>query len=156
MKMESELTNTAGSGRPTVRFTAFLPFIFRWEGGYDNDPDDPGGETKYGIDHRSHPGVDIKKLTREGAATIYWSEYWLRFRCEELPVPLGEAFFNACVNCGAKRAKILLAEADCDAARFLAAQEAFYRRLVTAKPALRKFLHGWLNRTADLKRYLGL
>ena len=32
-----------------------------WEGGYVNDPKDPGGETKYGISKRAHPDVDTKK-----------------------------------------------------------------------------------------------
>ena len=30
------------------------------EGGYVNDPADPGGETRYGISKRAHPDVDIK------------------------------------------------------------------------------------------------
>lgn len=143
----------------TPRFNAFLPFIFRWEGGYDNDPDDPGGETKYGIDKRSHPEVEIKKLTREGAARIYWHEYWVANGCEGLDRPLGEVFFNACVNCGAGRArKLLAATPDGPAQRraeaFLRGQEAFYRRLAAQRPSLAKYLGGWLNRTADLREWV--
>ena len=136
------------------RFAEFMPFIFKWEGGYDNDPDDPGGETKFGIDKRSHPDVDIKALTREQATAIYWREYWVKFGCEWLAQPLGEVFFNACVNCGAGRARALLNDpaSPHTADGFLDSQEAFYRRLVSARPALRKFLKGWLNRTADLRR----
>ena len=93
----------------TKRFLEFIPFIFKWEGGYDNDPDDPGGETKFGIDKRSHPDVDIRNLTREGATGIYWRDYWERNACERMLSPLGEVFFNCCVNCGAGRARKLLA-----------------------------------------------
>ena len=142
----------------TRRFLEFIPFIFKWEGGYDNDPDDPGGETKFGIDKRSHPDVDIRNLTREGATAIYWRDYWVKHGCEWLDQPLGEVFFNACVNCGAGRARTLLAAITTTpptATAFLEAQEAFYRRLVTARPALKKFLKGWLNRTADLQRTVG-
>ncbi len=135
----------------TKRFVEFIPFVFQWEGGYDNDPADPGGETHYGIDKRSHPGVDIKALTRSGAQEIYWREYWVRYGCEALPYPLGEVFFNCCVNCGAGRARKLAGLAH-DAGRFLDEQEAFYRRLAQARPASRKFLAGWLNRTEDLRR----
>ena len=137
------------------RFTAFMPFIFKWEGGYDNDPDDPGGETKYGIDKRSHPEVDIRNLTREGALEIYWRAYWVKYGCEWLAGPVGEVFFNACVNCGAGRARQLLAATPTphSGGGFLDAQEAFYRRLVAARPALGKYLKGWLNRTADLRRW---
>jgi lysozyme family protein len=143
------------------RFLAFLPFIFKWEGGYDNDPDDPGGETKYGIDKRSHPTVDIKALTKAGATEIYWREYWQKNECEDLPAKVGEVYFNACVNCGAGRAKKLLHTLTFKsvvrgAGKFLDEQEAFYRRLVAAKPDLKKFQRGWLNRTADLRITLGL
>jgi len=142
----------------TQRFLRFIPFILKWEGGYDNDPDDPGGETKFGIDKRSHPNVDIKNLTKEAATEIYWHEYWVKNGCEWKPEPLGEVFFNACVNCGAGRARTLLGDpaSPRTAADFLAAQDAFYRRLSEARPALRKFLKGWLNRTSDLRRFFGL
>ena len=45
-------------------------------GGYSKDPDDPGGETKYGIAQRDHPGVDIAELTMDGAVVILRTEYW--------------------------------------------------------------------------------
>lgn len=88
----------------TSRFLDFMPFIFTWEGGYDNDPDDPGGETKYGIDKRSHPNEDIKNLTHDRAEQIYWEQYWLPMHCDALPKPVGEVVFNIAVNCGASRA----------------------------------------------------
>ena len=131
-----------------------MPFIFKWEGGYDNDPDDPGGETKFGIDKRSHPNVVIRNLTKESAMDIYWREYWQRNGCEAMPSPLGEVFFNCCVNCGAGRARRILAGVEHEGAAggFLDLQEAYYRRLANARPVLEKFLKGWLNRTADLRR----
>jgi lysozyme family protein len=46
------------------------------EGGYVNDPQDPGGETNWGISKRSYPAVDIKSLTREGAKAIYLRDFW--------------------------------------------------------------------------------
>lgn len=46
------------------------------EGGYSNDPKDPGGETNWGISKRSYPGVDIKALTRDGAKAIYLIDFW--------------------------------------------------------------------------------
>jgi lysozyme family protein len=45
------------------------------EGGYVNNPKDPGGETKYGISKRSYPDLDIKNLTVEHAIGIYFNEY---------------------------------------------------------------------------------
>lgn len=46
------------------------------EGGYVNHPNDPGGETKYGISKRSYPSVDIKNLTIDGAKEIYRRDFW--------------------------------------------------------------------------------
>lgn len=138
----------------TPRFLKFIPFIFKWEGEvYENDPGDPGGATKFGIDQRSHPGVDIKAITKQRATEIYFSE-WQQSQAETLPAGLGECYFNACVNCGKSRANKLFSDPahPHTAAGFLDSQEDFYRRLVTAKPALKKFLKGWLNRTAELRR----
>lgn len=41
------------------------------EGGYANNPKDPGKETKWGISKRSYPKVDIKNLTKDEALNIY-------------------------------------------------------------------------------------
>ena len=46
------------------------------EGGYVNDPADPGGETSFGISKRSYPDVDIKNLNRDGAKAIYLADFW--------------------------------------------------------------------------------
>ena len=47
------------------------------EGGYVNNPADPGGETQWGISKRSYPNIDIKNLTREQAKAIYLKDFWL-------------------------------------------------------------------------------
>lgn len=55
---------------------AIIAFIIKYnEGGYVNDPLDPGGETKYGISKRSYPKEDIKNLTIERATQIYKNDY---------------------------------------------------------------------------------
>ena len=133
-----------------------VPFLWKWEGTkFENDPDDPGGATKYGIDQRSHPKEDIKNLTEDRAKEIYYSEYWNSNRCEKMVYPLGEAFFDTCVNCGRGRADKLL-QISRSAAGFLNARDDFYRRLADARPRSRKYLTGWLNRTAALRGHLGI
>jgi lysozyme family protein len=52
------------------------------EGGYVNDPRDPGGETKFGISKRSYPLLNIAALDIETARAIYKKDFWQ---------PLGEA-----------------------------------------------------------------
>lgn len=142
----------------TERFKKeIIPWLFKWEGtSYENDPDDPGGATRYGIDQRSHPEEDIRNLTAARASEIYWREYWQKYSCAEYRTPLDWILFNACVNCGWSRARKLLKESGADPRKFLDAQDAFYRRLADARPSSRKFLKGWLRRTADLRRVTGL
>lgn len=59
-----------------AQFGPAITFVLQHEGGYSNDPNDPGGETNFGISKRSYPDVDIKNLTREQAIAIYERDYW--------------------------------------------------------------------------------
>jgi lysozyme family protein len=51
-------------------FDKALSFVLSWEGGYSNDPDDPGGETNFGISKRSYPNENIKDMTKERASEL--------------------------------------------------------------------------------------
>lgn len=73
------------------------------EGGYVNDPVDPGGETKYGISKRSYPHVDIMSLTWGQAAGIYKRDYWDAVRGDDLPAGLDLVAFDGAVNSGVSR-----------------------------------------------------
>lgn len=74
------------------------------EGGYANDPNDPGGETKFGISKRSYPNVDIKNLTWEKAQEIYYRDFWLGSRIAELPAWICEYVFDFGINSGTQTA----------------------------------------------------
>ena len=54
------------------------------EGGYVNDPNDPGGETNWGISKRAYPNLIIKELTREQAKEIYRRDFWERINADRL------------------------------------------------------------------------
>ncbi len=81
------------------------------EGGYVNDPRDPGGETKYGISARAYPNVNIRGLTLEIAKTIYRADYWARGYCNEMPGPLALLHFDSAVNNGVGQAARFLQQA---------------------------------------------
>jgi len=49
-----------------------------YEGGYVNDPNDAGGETKYGISKRQYPTLDIKNIDKQQAINIYKRDYFDR------------------------------------------------------------------------------
>lgn len=68
------------------------------ERGYANNPDDPGGETKYGISKRSYPDLDIPNLTWEQAENIYWRDFWVNPRIRELPDWINGAVFDFAIN----------------------------------------------------------
>lgn len=74
------------------------------EGGYVNDANDSGGETKYGISKKVYPYIDIPNLTIEQAKEIYKKDYWNRCKCDYLPDALSVAVFDFAVNSGTKRA----------------------------------------------------
>lgn len=74
------------------------------EKGYVNNPQDPGGETKYGISKRAYPNENIKDLTLNRAKEIYRQDYWNRCDCDQLPLWIRFHVFDAAVNSGVKRA----------------------------------------------------
>jgi len=96
-----------------VTFEQIITHVLESEGGdkYTNDPDDPGGETKYGIAGMFNPGLDIKNLTRAQAVLIYKSNYWDRYKIEHLPHNLRYIYFDMVVNMGASGATKVLQRA---------------------------------------------
>jgi lysozyme family protein len=95
----------------TPEFRYAVEEVLRSEGGYVNDPRDPGGETNYGISKRAYPNLDIAKLTRDEAIAIYHRDYWLAAKCDKLPPALGVVVFDAAVNQGVSRAIQMLQSA---------------------------------------------
>ena len=92
-------------------FAIALAHVLQYEGGYSNDPRDPGGETNFGISKRSYPNVDIKNLTKESAGEIYWKDYWVACKCDELPPKIAAIVFDMAVNQGVSTAKQILQKA---------------------------------------------
>ena len=90
------------------------------EGGFVNDPDDPGGATNFGVtihtmrrlrldlDRDGDVDVrDVRKLTRAQAIDIFITHYFDRPRIAELPQPLHATVFDMYVNAGGNAIKIL-------------------------------------------------
>ena len=90
------------------------------EGGFVNDPDDPGGATKHGVTHHTMrrlgldldgDGVvsvgDVRRLSRDQAVEIFIEHYFQRPRIGEVPGALQPPLFDMYVNAGANAVKIL-------------------------------------------------
>jgi lysozyme family protein len=184
----SASSTSSGKSGPNDYFEQAVRFVIRWETVYrngtpvaTNDPDDPGGLTKFGIDQRSNPGVDIANLDEQRAVELYRRE-WADCRADSLEWPLALAHFDAAVNVGPGQAARFLqravgADADgvigpktlqavqaaCDdrgaksvALAVCLQRNQFYRALVERKPVFGKFLRGWLRRVEDLNREINL
>jgi len=84
------------------------------EGGYVNDPDDPGGATNFGVTIHTmrHLGLDltrdgkvnaadVRALTRPQAVDIFINHYFKGPRVADLPEAIHATVFDMYVNAGA-------------------------------------------------------
>jgi len=143
------------------------------EGAYSNHPDDPGGETMWGITAavaRAHGYQgEMRNLPRDTAKDIYRKDYWQRAGADQYDGAIGFQFFDAAVNHGPEQAIRFLqlaARVTADGVvgaqtvaairatpvpklimRFIAARLRFWAKLKTFD----QFGRGWVNRgAADL------
>lgn len=160
-------------------FLFAIHYLLDIEGGYGSDPDDHGGETKFGISKRAHPDVDIPNLIREGAIEIYLVRYWKEFNCHKLPPAFALALFGAVVNHKGRTAVRLLqhtlrvksdgdngpqTQAACRSAAerdpeyyltdYISRRAMLYTDLAKA-PSQKKFLRGWHRRLSLLSIHIG-
>ena len=156
-------------------FDLAIPTVLLHEGGYVNDPDDPGGETKYGISKRSYPDVDITDLTIDQAKAIYQRDFWTPLLLDQVnSQPVATKVLDTAVLIGRGRAVKFLQRAVQNAGggivvvdgamgpHTLAAVNSsspdlllsayrqllvtYYEGLVEEVPTDEKYLKGWLNR----------
>ena len=156
------------------KFKKAFNYVLKNEGGYVNDPTDPGKETKYGISQRSYPNLNVRQLSLKDAEKIYFCDYWLKGKFEQIPDEnVATQLFDLSVNLGIRATTIVLQRAlrsvginvqedglfgpvtlsgviFSEPSILLAAiksEAAGYYRLIAAKnPSQQRFLNGWLNR----------
>lgn len=153
-------------------FERAMDFLWKWEGGYSNDPADPGGATNFGItlatakangmdiDGDGDVDVDdIRLMTPERAMPVYKHKYWDEVNGNGLPWDVAIAAFDAAVNVGPGRVNqwLIKAMVDKNPVRSLNEQRrSFYNLIIQKNPALKKFKNGWYNRVNDLDKYLSV
>ncbi|MEM8788847.1 MAG: holin-associated N-acetylmuramidase [Pseudomonadota bacterium] len=107
---------------------AIAQAIVAREGGYVNDPDDPGGATNFGVTIHTMrrlgldldsdgdiDAADVRRLTRAQAVEIFKRHYFAKPGIDRLPARLQASVFDMYVNAGAHAVRILqrvLAEFD--------------------------------------------
>ncbi len=74
--------------------------VLNVEDDYVNNPNDPGGETKWGISKRSYPNLNIRDLTREQAIALYKRDFWDRINLDTMPFGVAYQLLDFAVNSG--------------------------------------------------------
>jgi len=159
------------------RFDRCLAEVLRLEGGYVDDPRDPGGATKFGVTcavlsealGRAVSAEDLAALTEAEAGEIYRPRYWARVRCPQLPEGLDLVAFDTAVNMGPGTAARLLqaalgteadgvvgfttlaAAAGRPAAETIRTVSDLRRRRYRALAGFAAFGRGWLRRTDEVE-----
>lgn len=125
-----------------MSFDRAFEIVIGAEGGYINDLQDPGGETKFGISKRAYPNIDIKDITLEQARDIYLRDYWVAAGCEHFSDDaMAILVFDCAVNQGVGRAKQITSIAGNPVA-FQAERVLHYASL----PGFTHFGRGWMRR----------
>lgn len=133
-------------------FHKAMKFVFKWEGGFVDHPNDPGGATNYGISsvHHNLTYDEVKNLTPEQAKEIYYEQYWLAAGCDQMRWPMNLIVFDTAVNMGVSRAKSFLNPADITPDDYISARMRYYISLDELWPS---FGRGWMNRMQDLLEF---
>lgn len=108
-----------------MSFDSCLASVLQWEGVYDNDPDDAGGETCFGITRKFEPDwvgwPIVEKLkeaklpesewkaqgTLRAAVEVYYASLFSRHRIGELPEAIQPLVFGGVINQGPRVVKML-------------------------------------------------
>lgn len=107
-------------------FTAAHAHVAKWEGGFFDHPNDPGGVTNHGVSLMFLKSLgllegdingdgeitraDVLAITKENARSIFRRHFWDKPGAPALPPLLATAFYDLAVNAGAGRAAIVLQE----------------------------------------------
>jgi lysozyme family protein len=132
-------------------FDTAIAFVFKAEGYYSDDKNDPGGKTKYGISQKAYPDLNIQSLTRQDAEDIYRRDYWKAAGCDSMQWPLSLVVFDTAVNLGVKRAQRIEKESF-NWSEYLFIRLAVYSKLVKNSPRFGIYLRGWMNRVINLHK----
>lgn len=144
--------------------------------GYVNDPNDSGGETKYGIAKNANPSINVTHLDWESAKAIYYSNYWLNGKCDKMNGRVAALNFDGSIQHGVGSAArfiqraigvvddgaigpvtlaalnlkdpIAVCNVICDQ------RSKFYNGIVKQNPEKSKYLAGWLRRVEEMRTFV--
>ena len=154
-------------------FEKCIEVVLSNEGGYVNDPLDPGGETNFGITKANYPDIDIKKLKKDQAVNIYRMDYWDKMNLEGienelLVLQVFDMGVNAGIRisikmiqrlagaypdgiCGPVTKNLINGSNQLLVELFKCERKKYYSALVRKNLKLNRFLQGWFNRVDNTK-----
>jgi len=147
--------------------------VIIFEGGYIDDKDDKGGETKFGISKRSFPNIDIRELTLNNAKQIYKENYWNKIKGDLIDdQDIANNIFDCSVNCGSSTSirllqKVINVKIDgilgsitlgslnkkdpvCVINMFKNERVKYYIDVCKKRKQDKKFFFGWIKRTLEV------
>lgn len=94
-------------------FAKALAQVLRYEGGFSDHPEDPGGATMKGVTQAvydawrkaaNQPTQSVRYISDLEVGAIYRDQYWDRISGDDLPSGIDFAVFDFAVNSGVSRA----------------------------------------------------
>jgi hypothetical protein len=158
-------------------FNQSFEMVLEDEGGYVNDPRDPGGRTNLGVTqraweaylNRSVTEIEMRGLTPDTVKPFYKAMYWDKIKGDQLPAGVDYAAYDLAVNSGTSRAakylqeiagvfadgvigpKSLEAIKSCDPEQTVDALCDMRLDFLKRLPTFETFGKGWSRRVAEVK-----
>lgn len=154
-----------------INFLNAVNIVLTHEGGYVNNPDDPGGETNFGICKKDYPLLNIKTLTIQGAKVIYYNDFWMKNNYNQIKnSTLAAKMLDLAVDIGSFEVNkilqhlvnvkedgvmgpITISAINSYTLKFndlyenlIKDVESYYDHLIQTNPSLEEFRKGWMNR----------
>jgi lysozyme family protein len=150
-------------------FQRSLKFTLIYEGGYSNNPNDPGGSTFRGVTQRTYNHYrtirrkaiqDVRRISQAELEDVYLVNFWGPSGASAVPWPLNFACFDLAVNSGPRRAREFMAEIGEAGTpkersmRLMMRRRKFFIAIVNHNHRLSEFLRGWFNRCDQLEQLI--
>ena len=111
------------SNKYSAAFNKAFENVIGVEGGFSDDPKDPGNwtggkegigklnGTKYGVSAAAYPSLEIKTISLDDAKAVYHRDYWQVINGDDFSFPVSNTLFDCAVNSGCASAAKLFQKA---------------------------------------------
>ena len=144
------------------KFYTLLDYVFADEGGFSNHKNDRGGRTNFGVTQtamneytrkRNLPHKDVKYITKDEAAKIYYEDYYLKSGADKQD-DIRDAYilFDTAVNFHPITSKNMFKQANGNFYNMLDIRLKQHLKEVKDDPRQEVFKQGWINRVKRIEK----